>query len=61
MNRDVRAGITRQSIQQGLHQNANERLGLDTPPVMQPVSGSVNRVQALKVSAYTNTSGFVTR
>ena len=62
VNRDVRAGITRQSIQQGLHQNANERLGLETPPTLQPVSsGNVNRVQALKVSAYTNASGSVTR
>ena len=61
VNRDVRAGITRQSIQQGLHQNANERLGLDTPPTLQPVSGNVSRVQALKVSAYTNVSGSVTR
>ena len=61
VNRDVRSGITRQSIQQGLHQNANERLGLDTPPTLQPVSGNVNRVQALKVSAYTNTSGSMTR
>ncbi len=61
VNRDVRAGITRQSIQQGLHQNANERLGLDTPPTLQPVSGSVNRVQALKVSAYANASGSITR
>ncbi len=61
VNRDVRAGITRQSIQQGLHQNANERLGLDTPPTLQPVSGSVSRVQALKVSAYANASGSITR
>ena len=62
VNRDVRAGITRQSIQQGLHQNANERLGLDTPPTLQPVSsGNVNRVQALKVSAYANASGSITR
>jgi len=61
VNRDVRAGITRQSIQQGLHQNANERLGLDTPPTLQPVSGNVNRVQALKVSAYTNAAGNLTR
>ena len=61
VNRDVRAGITRQSIQQGLHQNANERLGLDTPPTLQPVSGSANRVQALKVSAYANASGSITR
>ena len=61
VNRDVRAGITRQSIQQGLHQNANERLGLDTPPTLQPVSGSVNRVQALKVSAYANASASITR
>ena len=61
MNRDVRAGITRQSILQGLHQNANERLGLDTPPTLQPVSGSVSRVQALKVSAYTNAATSVTR
>jgi len=45
-----------------LHQNANERLGLDTPPTMQPVSsGNVNRVQALKVSAYAIASGSVTR
>ena len=61
VNRDVRAGITRQSILQGLHQNANERLGLDSPPTMQPVSGNVTRVQALKVSAYTNVSASVTR
>lgn len=61
VNRDVRAGITRQSILQGLHQNANERLGLDTPPTVQPVSGNVTRVQALKVSAYTNVSASVTR
>ena len=61
VNRDVRAGITRQSILQGLHQNANERLGLDSPPMMQPVSGNVTRVQALKVSAYTNVSASVTR
>jgi hypothetical protein len=44
-----------------LHQNANERLGLDTPPTLQPVSGSVSRVQALKVSAYTNAATSVTR
>lgn len=61
VNRDVRAGITRQSILQGLHQNANERLGLDSPPTMQPVSGNVTRVQALKVSAYANASASVTR
>jgi len=61
VNRDVRAGITRQSILQGLHQNANERLGLDSPPTMQPVSGNVTRVQALKVSAYANASALVTR
>ena len=61
VNRDVRAGITRQSILQGLHQNANERLGLDTPPTVQPVSGNATRVQALKVSAYTNVSASVTR
>ncbi|MBU3652860.1 MAG: LysM peptidoglycan-binding domain-containing protein [Limnohabitans sp.] len=62
VNRDVRAGITRQSIQQGLHQNANERLGLDTPPTMQPVSGTpLNRVQALKVSAYANATPNVVR
>ncbi len=61
VNRDVRAGITRQSILQGLHQNANERLGLDSPPTMQPVSGNVTRVQALKVSAYANASATVTR
>ncbi|NBO89025.1 MAG: LysM domain-containing protein [Betaproteobacteria bacterium] len=61
VNRDVRAGITRQSILQGLHQNANERLGLDSPPTVQPVSGNVTRVQALKVSAYTNVSASVTR
>ena len=61
VNRDVRAGITRQSILQGLHQNANERLGLDSPPTMQPVSGNVTRVQALKVSAYTNASASLTR
>ena len=53
VNRDVKAGITRQSIQQGLHQNANERLGLAVTPTIQPVSsGNLNRVQALKVSAY---------
>ena len=34
---------------------------LDTPPTLQPVSGNVNRVQALKVSAYTNTAGNLTR
>ena len=62
VNRDVRAGITRQSIQQGLHQNANERLGLDTPPTLQPVStGNANRVQALKVSAYATASASITR
>ena len=61
VNRDVRAGITRQSILQGLHQNANERLGLDSPPTVQPVSGNVTRVQALKVSAYANASALVTR
>lgn len=61
VNRDVRAGITRQSIQQGLHQNANERLGLDSGPTLQPVSGSVSRVQALKVSAYANAAPHVVR
>lgn len=61
VNRDVRAGITRQSIQQGLHQNANERLGLESGPTLQPVSGTVNRVQALKVSAYANAAAPVVR
>jgi hypothetical protein len=62
VNRDVRAGITRQSIQQGLHQNARERLGLDSPPTLQPVSGAtVNRVQALKVSAYAAPQSTTTR
>jgi hypothetical protein len=46
VNKDPRSVITRASLLQGLHQNANERLGLETKP------NSVNRTQLLKVSAY---------
>jgi hypothetical protein len=44
VNRDTRAPITRNSILAGLHQNANERLGVE---VAQRPS-----VQAARISAY---------
>ena len=49
VNRDTKAPITRASILQGLHQNANDRLGLKAEgnPAAAP-----NRAQAIRVSAY---------
>lgn len=55
VNKDTRSGITRQSILQGLHQFANERLGLDNKPVTQ-AAGPLppTRAQLMRVSAYFN-------
>jgi len=55
VNKDTRSSITRQSILQGLHQFANERLGLDNKPVAQ-TSPSLppTRAQLMRVSAYFN-------
>jgi hypothetical protein len=46
VNKDPRSVITRASLLQGLHQNANERLGLENKPA------SLTRAQLVKVSAY---------
>jgi hypothetical protein len=55
VNKDPRSSITRQSILQGLHQFANERLGLDNKPVAQtPQSLPPTRAQLMRVSAYFN-------
>jgi hypothetical protein len=64
VNRDKSAPITRNSIMQGLYQNALERLGKhdfssvaqnSAPPVSLPVQGNaVNRAQALRIGAYLN-------
>ncbi len=55
VNKDTRSGITRQSILQGLHQVANERLGLDNKPVAQSTSPlPPTRAQLMRVSAYFN-------
>lgn len=45
VNRDTRAPITRNSILAGLHQNANERLGVD-------VAQRQQNLQAARLSAY---------
>ena len=45
VNRDMRAPITRNSILAGLHQNANERLGVD-------VAQRQQTLQAARLSAY---------
>jgi len=55
VNKDQRSVITRTSLLQGLHQNANERLGLEAKPT-QPT-----RAQMLKVSAYQNLAPTVIR
>jgi len=49
VNRDTKAPITRASILQGLHQNANDRLGLKTENGQTPAAA---RAQAIRVSAY---------
>jgi LysM domain len=66
VNRDKSAPITRNSIMQGLYQNAMERLGRHAPvtatvaqntpsPVALPTpSNAVNRAQALRIGAYLN-------
>jgi len=64
VNRDKTAPITRNSIMQGLYQNALERLGKhdsstvaqnSAPQVGLPVQGNaVNRAQALRIGAYLN-------
>ena len=55
VNKDTRANITRQSILQGLHQFANERLGLDNKPVAQAAPTlPPTRAQLMRVSAYFN-------
>ena len=58
VNKDTRQGITRQSILQGLHQVANERLGLDNKPTAQ-AAGPLppTRAQLMRVSAYFNPNG----
>jgi hypothetical protein len=58
VNKDTRQGITRQSILQGLHQFANERLGLDNKPVAQASAPlPPTRAQLMRVSAYFNPNG----
>jgi hypothetical protein len=63
VNRDKTAPITRNSIMQGLYQNALERLGKhdfstvaqnSAPPVMPVQGNAVNRAQALRIGAYLN-------
>jgi len=64
VNRDKSAPITRNSIMQGLYQNALERLGKHDfsmvaqntpPPVNLPVqANAVSRTQALRIGAYLN-------
>lgn len=55
VNKDTRAAITRQSILQGLHQFANERLGLDHKHLVQASPNPpLNRAQIMRVSAYSN-------
>ena len=58
VNRDRKAPITRESIVQGLHQNANDRLGLDGGKRAEATNaegaGQNTRAQALRVSAYLN-------
>jgi hypothetical protein len=68
VNRDKSAPITRNSIMQGLYQNALERLGRHTPAsaaatlaqnspaaVNLPTpSNAVSRAQALRIGAYLN-------
>jgi LysM repeat protein len=49
VNRDTKAPITRASILQGLHQNANDRLGLKAEG--NPAAAAA-RAQAIRVSAY---------
>jgi len=52
VNRDRKSPITRESIVQGLHQNANDRLKIDSSST-EP-SATNNRAQSLRVSAYLN-------
>lgn len=55
VNKDTRSGITRQSLLQGLHQLANERLGLDNKPMAQANTPQApTRAQLMRVSAYFN-------
>lgn len=55
VNKDTRSVITRTSILQGLHQNANERLGVEAKPA------GPSRAQLVKVSAYLNAGPNVVR
>ena len=55
VNKDTRSVITRTSILQGLHQNANERLGLEGKPA------GTSRAQMVKVSAYQSAGNNVMR